>query len=162
MTVDDAAARQRAAAALQRLRDAAGHLLSTLTDAQPVAPHHLLALRAIADGASTPSDLAAATGRHASTVTRVVDQLVELDLLHRAVDPDDRRQVLVSLTTDGRGVVDAFERLDDMVSQRLLADFDAADAGMLATYLDRIATTAADLAAAFEDDPMQLAPDAGA
>lgn len=155
----DDTARLAAAAALQRLRDAAGQLLSTLADAQPVAPHHLLALRVVADGATTPSDIAAATGRHASTVTRVVDQLVELDLLARATDPDDRRQVLVSLTEDGRDVVGTFERLDGLVSQRLIADFDADDAARLAGYLDRIATAASALAEEFEGDPARLVPD---
>ncbi len=153
---EDQAAREQAVAALQRLRDAAGQLLSTLTDTQPVAPHHLLTLRAVADGATTPSDVAAATGRHASTVTRVVDQLVAIDLLARAPDPEDRRQVIVSLTEGGRGVVDTFERLDDAVGRRLIADFDAPDAVRLADYLDRLATTAAALAEEVEGDPSRL------
>lgn len=149
-------ARQGAAEALQRLRDAAGQLLSTMTDAQPVAPHHLLTLRAVADGADKPSDVAGATGRHASSVSRVVEQLVELGLLDRAPDPDDRRQVLVGLTDDGRAVVDSFERLDDAISRRLFVDFDAADAARLAGYLDRIASAAAALAVELEDDPALL------
>ncbi len=153
-------ARQEAAEALQRLRDAAGQLLATLTDAQPVAPHHLLTLRAVADGAATPSDVAAATGRHASSVSRVVEQLVDAGLLDREPDPEDRRQVLVALTDEGQAVVDSFERVDDTISRRLFVDFDAADAERLAGYLDRIATAAATLATELEDDPTLLG-DAG-
>ena len=150
------AAREDAAAALRRLRDSAAGLLSTIADAQPVAPHHLLALRAVADGAGTPGDVAAEVGRHASSVSRVVDQLVELGLLDRTPDPTDRRQVLVSLTPEGRRVVRAFEHLDRALSTRLFASFDSSDAARLAGYLDRLAAAAATLAEELEDDPGRL------
>lgn len=153
---DEGSAREDAAAALRRLRDAAGQLLSTVADAQPVAPHHLLTLRAVADGADTPSDVAVATGRHASSASRVVDQLVELGLLDRVPDPADRRQVLVSLTDEGHAVVRSFERLDCALSSRLFAGFDATDAVRLAGYLDRVAAEAAALAAELESDPTRL------
>jgi DNA-binding MarR family transcriptional regulator len=154
---DDAnAAREDAAAAMRRLRDAAGQLLSTLADAQPVAPHHLLTLRAVADGAHHPSDVASVTGRHASSASRVVDQLVELGLLDRTTDPADRRQVLVSLTDAGRTVVTRFERLDGAISTRLMAGFAADDATRLAGYLDRLAGEAATMAEELEADPTRL------
>ena len=149
-------ARADAAAALRRLRDAAGALLSTVSDAQPVAPHHLLTLRAIADGASTPSDVAAAVGRHVSSVSRVVDQLVELGMLDRRPDPADRRQVLVALTDEGHRAVRAFDHLDHTISTRLFAGFDAADASRLAGYLDRLAAEAAVLVDELEADPNRL------
>lgn len=146
-------ARAAAATAMRRLRDAAGHVLATLADAQPVAPHHLLALRMIADGARTPGDLAAATGRHASSVSRVVDQLVDDGLARRAPHPEDRRQVLVTLTDDGVEVVDRFVALDGAISARIVAGFDAVDARRLAGFLDRMAANATQLASDLEDDP---------
>ena len=150
------AARDAAAAAMRRLRDAAGQVLATLADAQPVAPHHLLALRVLADGARTPGDVAAATGRHASSVSRVVDQLVDADLVDRRPDPDDRRQVLVSLTPAGAELIDRFEALDGAISARMVAGFDTDDARRLAAYLDRLATNATGLAADLEEDPNLL------
>ena len=147
------AARDAAAAAMRRLRDAAGQVLATLADAQPVAPHHLLALRAVAEGARTPGDVATATGRHASSVSRVIDQLVDAELVHRRPDPEDRRQVLLSLTPDGTALIQRFEALDGAISQRMVAGFDSGDARRLAAYLDRLATNATDLAAELEDDP---------
>lgn len=153
---DASAAQDDAAAALRRLRDAAGAVLATLSEAQPVAPHHLMAIRAVADGADTPSDVAAATGRHVSSVSRVVDQLVEADLVARSPDPDDRRQVLLALTSDGAELIDQFEALDGAISARMLADFDADDARRLAAYLDRLATNATRLALELEEDPGRL------
>ena len=154
-------ARADAAAALRRLRDAAGALLSTVAESQPVAPHHLLTLRAVADGATTPSDVATEVGRHVSSVSRVVDQLVEIEMLDRRPDPADRRQVLVALTAEGRRVVEAFDHLDHTISTRLFTGFDAADAARLAGYLDRLADRAATLADDLEADPERLADLAG-
>lgn len=145
--------RRAAAAAMRRLRDAAGQVLATLADAQPVAPHHLLALRVVAEGARTPGDVATATGRHASSVSRVIDQLVEAELVERRSDPEDRRQVLVTLTPAGTEVIGRFEALDGAISARMVAGFDAEDAHRLADYLDRLATNATHLAEELEDDP---------
>lgn len=155
-TDETVAARGVATAALQRLRDAAGAVLTVLSDAAPVAPHHLLTLRAVAEGATSPSDVAAATGRHASSASRVLDQLVDLDLVDRRQDEQDRRQVLITLTPAGREVVATFDRLDDRISDRMLAGFDADDAQRLATYLDRIADNAGRLVAELDADPDRL------
>lgn len=48
------------------------------------------------------TDLATALGLPAPLATRTVDELVERGLLERAADPDDRRRVLVRITTSGR------------------------------------------------------------
>lgn len=149
-------ARAEAAAALRRLRDAAGQVLASIADAQPVAPHHLLAMRVVAEGAQTPSDVAAATDRHVSSVSRVIDQLVEIGLLDREPHPDDRRQVLLTLTRDGAATVARFEALDHGLSAFMVSDFDAGDARRLADYLDRLASNATALASELEEDPGRL------
>lgn len=149
-------AREEAGAAMRRLRDAAGQVLSTISHAQPVAPHHLLALRAVADGATTPSEVAAATDRHVSSVSRVIDQLVGEGLLARSDHPEDRRLVLLSLTPSGSALMEEFDALDRGFTSFLLADFDAEDARRLAGYLDRVAAAATGMAAALEADPGRL------
>jgi len=149
-------ARAEAAAALRRLRDAAAQVLASIADAQPVAPHHLLAMRVVAEGAQTPSDVAAATDRHVSSVSRVIDQLVEIGLLDRQPHPDDRRQVLLQLTEDGTATVARFEALDHGLSGFMVGDFDVEDARQLADYLDRLASNATALASELEEDPTRL------
>lgn len=151
--VETTTARADAAAAMQRLRDAAGQVLATLADAQPVPPHHLLALRVVSEGATTPGDVADATGRHPSSVSRVVDQLTAAGLVTREPHPEDRRQVLISLTDDGQEVVERFEALDDAITARVVADFDTDDARQLTLYLDRLARNATELANQLEQDP---------
>lgn len=162
MTIEDGvpedtmAAREAAAAAMRRLRDAAGRVLATISDAQPVAPHHLLALQVVAQGATTPSEVAVATDRHASSVSRVIDQLVADDLLARGPHPADRRQVLLSLTEEGARVVERFEALDRSFSSYLLGGFDAEEARVLAGHLDRVAAAASTMATELEADPTRL------
>ncbi len=50
----------------------------------------------------------------APTLTKVVDRLVALNLVHRRSDPYDRRRVLVLLTTRGRALRG---RLDEVMKQ---------------------------------------------
>jgi DNA-binding MarR family transcriptional regulator len=57
-------------------------------------------------GPSASGDLAAALGVHASTVTRLVDRLLAKDLLSRST-PDDRREVILSVTPAAVAVLDA-------------------------------------------------------
>lgn len=150
------AAHEEAVAALLRVRDAAGQIFSAICQAQPLAPHHLLALRVIGDGASTVSEIAESTGRHVSSVSRVVDQMVAAGLVERASDPCDRRQVRLSRTPHGAALARRFERLDRSFAAHMLRDLDADDAGRLAGYLDRIAAAAAALAGDLEADASLL------
>ena len=113
-------------------------------------------MRVVAEGAQTPSDVAAATDRHVSSVSRVIDQLVEIGLLAREPHPDDRRQVLLTLTRDGTAAVARFEALDHGLSAFMVGDFDAEDARRLADYLDRLASNATALASELDEDPDRL------
>lgn len=57
----------------------------------------------LSDGQGHPmSEVIAATGVPSPTATRIVDRLVSSALLHRAVDPADRRKVLVVLSPRGK------------------------------------------------------------
>jgi DNA-binding MarR family transcriptional regulator len=43
---------------------------------------------------------------HPTSVTNAIDRLVEQSLVHRDIDPSDRRRVLASLTKDGEVVLE--------------------------------------------------------
>ena len=62
--------------------------------------------RLLRDGPQTLQVLA--TGEHVRppSMTRIVDRLVELELVSRATHPDDGRRVLVALTDAGRTFLD--------------------------------------------------------
>lgn len=70
------------------------------------------------DGAMRPSDLGKLFGLQPSVVTYRLNQLVERRLVHRAINADDRRVILLSLTERGRQLVNEVmtaqvQRLDE-------------------------------------------------
>jgi len=83
----------------------------------------------------SPGRLVAETLVTSGTMTNRVDRLVARGLVERRPDPNDRRGVLVSLTTDGRRRVDA--ALDELLAHErsLLAALPPEDATRLAGAL---------------------------
>lgn len=74
----------------------------------------------------------------APTLTKIVDRLVDANLVHRRNDPYDRRRVLILLTPRGRALR---QRLDHVVQRhhRRLDDRLGADGvAQLADLLDRL------------------------
>lgn len=66
---------------------------------------HFAAMAAIADGARTAVDLAAATGVTKQAASKTIDQLVARDYAERDPDEADRRRLLIRLTGQGRECV---------------------------------------------------------
>ena len=62
-------------------------------------------LRQLRDGPRSAGEIAAGLGVSAPTLTRQLGKLEEHGYLTRAVDPADRRKVLVDLTGEGRRVL---------------------------------------------------------
>jgi DNA-binding MarR family transcriptional regulator len=82
----------------RRLRQEAGPGLSpTLTAALATVDRH---------GPLTPSELAARERVQRPTATRLVARLEELGHVQRAADPLDRRSALLSVTPEGRALLD--------------------------------------------------------
>ena len=127
--VDDAAPATRSdlfqlIAAITRLRDA--KLDRTL---KPLGLNvtRCQALTAIARREPcTMSELADLSAIDRTTLTRIVDQLVARDLAQRATRSQDRRQVLLTLTPEGRAVhrsaLDAIGEVDRVALQGLPRD----------------------------------------
>lgn len=66
---------------------------------------------AVLDGSAEPLSPTAIAGRllvTTASVTSLLDTLERRGLVERRADPDDRRRLLVSLTADGRALVDRF------------------------------------------------------
>lgn len=73
------------------------------------------------------SELAARLGVSLSTVSGLVERLVEGDLVARHDDPADRRQVVVTATPAGIALLDRFNELNAGHLRRLLASLDDED-----------------------------------
>ncbi|WP_086560404.1 MarR family winged helix-turn-helix transcriptional regulator [Streptomyces africanus] len=76
------------------------------------------------------------------TLTKLVDQLVDQNLVHRRVDPFDRRRILARLTPRGQEYV---QRLDRAVRAGW-PELGEGDDELLRSLLDRLAATLAESA----------------
>lgn len=85
-----------------------------------VAPHQFSVLVRLEDGPRTPKEVAEIEQVSAPSVTRTVNGLVERGLIKRADDPTDGRQVILSLTADGRKAIrETRRRRDQWLATRL-------------------------------------------
>ena len=96
----------------RRLRQEAGAELS---------PSQTAALATIErHGPLTPSELAERERVQRPTVTRVLARLEEAGLIDRAADPGDRRSSLVSISVQGRALLDSVRaRKDAFLAKRI-------------------------------------------
>jgi DNA-binding MarR family transcriptional regulator len=91
------------------------------------------------------SDLVHRLGVSLSTISGLVDKVVDQGLASRREDAVDRRQVVVALTPAGRDFIDRFRELNARQMRELLQLLDDAD---LACVRDALAALAAAAAAA--------------
>lgn len=75
-------------------------------------------------GEERMSDLAHRLNCSLSTLSSLVDRLVEADLAHRREDPHDRRSVLVSLAPAGVALLEQFQELGADHLRTLLEQLD--------------------------------------
>jgi DNA-binding MarR family transcriptional regulator len=85
------------------------------------------------------SELAERMGITAPTASRAVDGLVELGLLERRPDPDDRRAVRIDLTRPGRKRVEERQSRAAAALEPIVAALSAQDRAQLAALLTRLA-----------------------
>ena len=88
------------------------------------------------------SSLAGRLGVSLSTLSGVVDRLVEHGLLDRREDPADRRQVIIALTAEGRSVIERFRELGSRHFRSLLELLDSDELTGLARGVKAMATRA--------------------
>jgi DNA-binding MarR family transcriptional regulator len=101
----------------RRLRQEAGTELS---------PSQTAALATIERrGPLTPSELAAYERIQRPTATRVIARLEEAGLIERAADPADGRSSLVSISREGRALLEAVRTRKDAFLARRLEELDA-------------------------------------
>ena len=117
----------------RRLRQEAGALLS---------PSQTAALATIErHGPLTPSELAERERVQRPTVTRVLALLEEAGLVDRAADPQDRRSSLVSISEDGRALLESARARKDAFLARRIDALEPADREVLeraAALLERM------------------------
>ena len=88
------------------------------------------------------SELSARLGVSLSTVSGVVDRLVDQSFLDRHDDPADRRQVVLRITDAGASQLELFRELNAGQVRDLLARIEEADLAVVARALDILAAVA--------------------
>ena len=119
--------------------------------AHPGVDHtHYPVLFAVAAGPMRVSDLAGCAHSDVSTVSRQVSHLVTHGLLAKLPDPDDRRAHRVTLTDEGRAVIDRAVAARGAWLASVMADWTDADARDFLHDLDRFATALETAKAGYE------------
>lgn len=93
-------------------------------------------------GSLTLGAVAAALGVHPSNATRMVDRLVAAGLVDRQDDPDDRRQLRLTLTDEGSDLIESVMAHRRAAVRRALAEMPADERSRFADSL-RVFSSAA-------------------
>lgn len=88
------------------------------------------------------AELVARLGVSLSTVSGLVDRLVDAGWAVRRDDPADRRQVMVAITPDGTEFLDRFRELGSHQFRRLLDLLDDTDLAAVSRALEALCTAA--------------------
>jgi DNA-binding MarR family transcriptional regulator len=73
-----------------------------------------------------------------ATITGLVDALVQMGLVNRCRNEEDRRLVFLNLTPDGKTLVDEVLKYRASVLKAVLKDQEEIDAELFISYLDKI------------------------
>lgn len=86
--------------------------------------------------------LAIATGKNKSVVMRMIDSLEKKGLAKRTVNPDDRRENLLSITKKGEIVVEQYQQIEKSLSDELLKNISTERIAIFFSVLDEISRNA--------------------
>ncbi len=90
----------------------------------------------MAAGRLRMTELAGRLGIGTSSASEIVERLVELELLHRADDPDNRRQVVITVTPAAVALLERFRELNQRQLRELLGRLDAAELAIVDQSLE--------------------------
>ena len=88
------------------------------------------------------TEVASALRIHLSTASRLCDRLVQTGLLDRRDRPEDRRQLQLTLTEQGRGLLGSITEHRRSVFARILERLDPGEGAALAEALERFVDAA--------------------
>lgn len=130
----------RLAEALSRAEHRVSRRISVALQAEGMSLEQWRVLSLLSDGAGhTMSDIARHVLLPAATLTRVIDRLVEVNLVYRRGDLGDRRRVLVFVSPRGRSLHRKLAGTVDREEAALMAGIREDDAAMLGDLLKRLA-----------------------
>lgn len=132
-------------AVVEATRTLAGLIAESLSGLDP--PVTVPQLRVLVLASHAPQHLgavAADLGVHPSNATRTCDRLVRAGLLDRRIDPNDRRHIVLTLTTSGRRLVTDVMSHRRAAVERVMVRMSGRDRAMLAESLAAFVAAAGD------------------
>lgn len=87
---------------------------------------------------ATQSDLAEHSGRDKAQLARLIKRLLEIGLLEREPDAQDRRQLRLQLTADGAAVQRSLQQQRQRLSKLAVAGISAEEQAQLRLLLERL------------------------
>ena len=112
-------------------------------DGLSLAQYHLL--EPLSSGPRTNRELAESAGISAPTATRMVDGLLQRELVTRIDDPIDRRAVVISLTDEGRAALSRKQREYAARRRQIAAALDPDEQRVATDLLRRLAAVIEEL-----------------
>lgn len=97
-----------------------------------------IALKKLADGTASVTDLARAAEVNPGAMTRLLDKLEARGLLVRDADPQDRRALHIRLTDAGMAIWRDVDQCGARVRERALSGIDEADRERLTRLLEQV------------------------
>jgi DNA-binding MarR family transcriptional regulator len=114
------------------------HTLGLLLTSPGITQAEAHVLARLAGGPASLRDLHHSFGHKRSTLTAVVDRLEAKGYVSRATDPDDRRSVVVRLTTSGRPAARRARRAVEAIERAVAADCSPRDLAGFARVVDSV------------------------
>jgi DNA-binding MarR family transcriptional regulator len=116
---------------------------SLSVDGAGLGPMEARALRFFArHSGCTQQDLVEHSGRDKAQITRIVQQLMERELLSREPDPNDRRRFNLQLTKKGLALQDAMHAQRKKLAADMLKDLSKEERQQLMGLLERMRASA--------------------
>ena len=124
---------------LRLVSNAVSHSFARKLDGSGVTVAEWVILREMFDSPSTsPSALAAATGLTRGAVSKLIDRLVQKNLVSRAEAVGDRRFQNIKLTSPGRSLVPRLARIADQNDEEFFSSLSAEERARLVATLKKL------------------------
>lgn len=112
---------------------------ATLHQGADLTPAQFQAVLVLSEGPARMGELAHRLGLAESSVTRLVDRLHHEGLVDRDVPPDNRRTVMVLLTTEGKRLVTRLQRERRTLMVEILQTLEEKERDQLVALFEKIA-----------------------
>ena len=89
---------------------------------------------------ATPKQIAETLCLETSTISGVLDRMQKKELIDRVINKEDRREVQVIITENGRALQEPITEIIDSVNEEVLKDFTVEEVAQIKNALRRIAS----------------------